>query len=251
MGLVQLLTPASATEWLNGLYWVLLPLLPVINGISVIRQLRRRASIQHLVLPIIAAFYSVVSIHYQIPIYLYYSAGICLAAVLWQQAIGRSLSSVAHVVLATLVVAVAIGSHAGQSYRRHATDILQGARRPLPAGGGLDRASLNLDRHDMDTYGALVSLIRSHAPPGATILAIPSDAELYFLSDRRNPFSFYNTALGIRTTDDLAHVLETVRTEPPHVVTFRPDDKYNTTASRQIMEVVRMRYHHVETVSGV
>lgn len=250
-GLTQLLTPTDPIQWMNGWYWVVLPLLPLINGIGIVRHLRRHGTIEPVVLPILAAFYAVVSIHYQIPIYLYYSAGICLAAILWQHAARGSRLMVASPVAATALIAVALVSHAGQSHRRSAIDILHGTRRPIAAGQGLERASLKLDTSDRDTYGALVSLIRRDAPAGASILALPSNAELYFLADRRNPFRFYNTALGILTADDLRDALHLLSSEPPVVITFRPDDKYNTPASLQIMEQVRRHYDHVETIAGI
>jgi hypothetical protein len=34
-------------------------------------------------------------------------------------------------------------------------------------------------------------------------------------------------------------------------VTFRPDDKYNSDASRRIMEYVRSRYERFDTIDGV
>ena len=79
-------------------------------------------------------------------------------------------------------------------------------------------------------------------PADASILAVPSNAELYFLAERRNAFRFYNTALGVRTDADLAHVEQTLRENPPRLVTFNRDDKYNTSRSIQIMEIVRHRY---------
>jgi hypothetical protein len=198
-----------------------------------------------------AAFYAVVSIHYQIPIYLHYSAGICLAAVLWQHATGRRGVRLACAGIATGLIAIAFFFHAGQSYRRSSSDILQGVRRSDILGAGLERASLRLDSEDRDAYARLVSLIRSEAPPGSTIFAVPSNAELYFLSGRRNPFRFYNTALGIQTPTDLRDVLDLLKSHPPAVVTFHADDKYNTPASWRILEHVRSHYEPIGMVNGI
>jgi hypothetical protein len=62
------------------------------------------------------------------------------------------------------------------------------------------------------------------------------------MAGRRNPFRFYNTALGVRSDDDLALVERTLRDDPPRLVTFNPADKYNTPRSLRIMEMVRTRY---------
>jgi hypothetical protein len=80
---------------------------------------------------------------------------------------------------------------------------------------------------------------------------VPSDAELYFLADRPNLFRFYNTALGVRTERDVDAVLQTLVDRPPRVITFRTNDKYNTAASRRIMEYVRSTYEQFDTVEQV
>ena len=85
-------------------------------------------------------------------------------------------------------------------------------------------------------------MITAHAKAGESIFAVPSNAELYFLTQRRNPFRFYNTALGVRTDADLEQVRQVIRDRPPRVVTFNPRDKYNTARSRQILDEVRARY---------
>jgi hypothetical protein len=71
---------------------------------------------------------------------------------------------------------------------------------------------------------------------------VPSNAELYFLSQRRNAFRFTNTALGVRTDAELAVVEQTLQDHPPRLVTFNRDDKYNTPRSWMIMEAVKHRY---------
>jgi hypothetical protein len=251
IGLRQILVPESVGKWLNGWYWVALPLLPVINGVSVIRQLRTRGSLDDLAVPIIAAFYAVVSLHYQIPMYLYYSAGICLAAILWQAAGGTVAVRVWCSAAAAGLSLVAIVYHAAQPYSRTPLEILAGARSAVRLTTGFDRCSLRIDPEDRQMYASLVSIIKSEAAPNATILAVPSDAELYFLAQRRNAFPFYNTALGIQTPGDLALVLRAISERPPAVVTFRPTDKYNTWASKALMARIREKYDLFATVGAI
>jgi hypothetical protein len=74
---------------------------------------------------------------------------------------------------------------------------------------------------------------------------------LYFLARRRNPFRFYNSALGIQTAAELADVMDEMKAHPPRLVAFRPADKYNTAASEQIMDLVRATYVHVDTLDGL
>jgi hypothetical protein len=105
---------------------------------------------------------------------------------------------------------VAVAFHAGQSSSRTPFEAARGVRTVAapPPCAQLDRASLRVDVHDCEAYGRLVEAITAEAPSGSRILAIPSDAELYFLTDRTNPFRFYNTALGVRSPADIAAVLD-------------------------------------------
>ena len=119
--------------------------------------------------------------------------------------------------------------------------VLRGERIQSARAPALPHNSLRIDLDEGRRYAALVEIIRREVPDEA-ILAVPSNAELYFLSQRRNGFRFYNTALGVRTDAELAAVEQSLRDHPPRLVTFNRDDKYNTSQSRQIMEVVRHRY---------
>jgi hypothetical protein len=251
IGLRQILTPDSIGTWLNGWYWVALPLLPLANGVWMIRQLRRRGTIDDLVVPVVAAFYGLVSLHYQIPIYLYYSAGIYLAAILWQAADGTAAIRASYGGAAAALSIIAIVYHAGQPNSRTSLEILAGARSAIQLGTGFDRCSLRIDSGDQQQYARLVSIIKTETATDATILAVPSDAELYFLAHRRNAFRFYNTALGIQTPGDLAFVLRTITEKPPALVTYRPTDKYNTWASTALMAQIRAKYNLFAMIGAV
>ena len=250
-GLHQLFSTADPVKWVNGWYWASLPLVGLASGIGVLRSLRTGLPVAQQVFPVMAVFYSLVSLHFQIPIYLYYSVGLSLAAVLWQSATGSVLQRRATVVAAVALSAIGIVFHAGQPYSRTPLQMLEGVRRSGELVEGMERCSLLIDAADRDVYARLVGLIQREVSSSETIFAVPSDAELYFLANRRNPFRFYNTALGIRSDRDLQGVLDRLASRPPPLVTFRPDDKYNTAASQRIMEIVRARYDLLETIGGV
>jgi hypothetical protein len=113
------------------------------------------------------------------------------------------------------------------------------------------RSSLRLESRECEPYWQLTRAIEAASPERSEIFAIPNDAELYFLSGRSNPFRFYNSILGIQTVEDIELVLDRLASQPPRVVAFRPDDKYNNGASRRIMTFVRERYERFDTIAGV
>ena len=96
-----------------------------------------------------------------------------------------------------------------------------------------------------------MNVIQTNVPPGSSIFALPNDSTLYFLSQRRNPFRFYNTDLSIQNTNELNAVLDRLQAEPPRLVTFRPADQYNTWSSRAVMEYIRKHYDRIDSVGGV
>jgi hypothetical protein len=152
------------------------------------------------------------------------------------------------------VTVVAVVCHAAQSRHRSPLQILAGDRVTdvwSPAGEGLERCSLRLDKEDRDLYGSLVRVIQAETGPNDSILALPNDAELYFLASRRNPTRFYNGALGMWNDAALNDVLTMLTTRPPRLVAFRPDDKYNNAASQQVMAHVRSAYERFTTVGGL
>jgi hypothetical protein len=200
----------------------------------------------------VAAFYALTVLYMQNPIYLYFTAGLSLTAVLWLNAETSRARQAVFAVGAVFLSLVAVAFHAGQPFSRTNAELLHG--RNVVTGIFADpfpRVGLRLHPAEQYPYRTLASVIQAEVPDGEPIFALPSDAELYFLADRPNPFRFYNTALGVRTDTELSTILDRLRRQPPRVITFRPADKYNTSASHAIMRYVRSRYDLVEDVGGV
>ena len=102
----QVVSSDSAPTLLNGLYWAALPLVAAVNGFIVFRWValagRRGDAIAPL--PIMAIFYAVVSVHFQIPVYLYYTVGLSLASLLWLAPRQSRFAAGASVALALVAV---------------------------------------------------------------------------------------------------------------------------------------------------
>ena len=109
----------------------------VANGVLILARLQRTRRPDGLILPILAAFYALVSLYFEGPLYLYYAVGLSLVGVLW---LGTTSSFVPRSAWATLAGAlslVAVIFHAGQSRLRTPTEILQGRRVSDPWAAGL------------------------------------------------------------------------------------------------------------------
>lgn len=253
-GFYQALSSADVVKIANGLYWGFLPIVPAANGLLLLRRLFNLQDTAMLALPMVAAFYSLVSLHLEGPTYLYYAIGLPLSATLWMAATAQPWKRFLCASAAASIAVVAILFHAGQSFSRTSVQVLEGRRtfsNATPMCQPFARSSLRVERADCDEYHELVSAVQSVTSAREYIFALPSDAELYFLANRPNPFRFYNTALGVRTDAELNAVLQTLVERPPRLVAYRPDDKYNTPASRRIMEYVRSAYERFDTIGRV
>jgi hypothetical protein len=253
-GLYQAISSTDPFRIANGLYWTVLPLLSALNGGLVLAHLRRPTGrLQDLALPILASFHALVSLYLQGPLYLYYAVGLTLTSLLWLHGAGARRTRVAWGAAAAALAAVALAFHAGQSRHRTSVQILEGHRDTdvwTSRAGGLDRASIQLSKSDRDTYGRLVHLIRSETRQDDSILALPNSSELYFLAERRNPTRFYNSTMGLLNSADVRALLSVMQERPPRIVVFRPDDKFNTAESRDLMAYVASTHVLIDTIDG-
>jgi len=253
LAFVEVTTSFDFVRIVNGLYWIAVALAAAMNGVLAVRAFSRGER-DKLIVPIVASFYALVTLHLNGTIYLYYSVGLSLVALLWWTSHASISVRLAATTVALGICAVALQFHAAQSSLRRPIDALRGRRTVTAATATcapLPRSHLRIEKAECEDYYRLVNAIQLAVPAGSTIFALPSDAELYFLADRRNPFGFYNTALGIRTATDVTEVLRVLREKPPSLITFRPDDKYNTPLSLRIMDDVRRSYERVDTIGGI
>ena len=253
LALATVLSPSGPAAFANGTYWIVLTLLAAVTGTLTLRALwlkGRQSGMRPYALPVIGSFYALVAVHYQIPIYLLYTVAISLAGLLCLAAERGDVARYGAVGLAAFLSAVGLHYQAGQPVSRGIAGIVAGQRAPAPVASGLARAGLQISADDAAAYRDLIDLIRRETPDGAAILALPGDPELYFLSGRRNPTRFYSSALGIPDDGALRDVLEILRRDPPRLVFFRPDDKYNTAQTARLMDFVRARYEALAPRAG-
>jgi len=251
LGLRGLVGPARAAEAVNGAFWLVAFLAPIALGALQIRALARgsEASPGH-PLPFTALFYGLVSVHYQIPIYLFYTLGVSVAGLLWITASWAGWVRLAVPSLTLLLAAAALQYQAAQPLSRGLAGTVAGDRIALSPERWGGRVGLHVEPADAALYDHLIATIEKHVAPDEAILALPFSPELYFLSGRRNPFRFWNAALGIRSDAELQRVLQELRTAPPRLVFFRPEDKYNTPATRTVMNHVRGHYDLIGSRGG-
>ena len=244
---LQAVGSGEARASINGLFWSAMPFVATAVGLVVLRRWVKPGAGGRTIAPpavaVLAAFYAVVSVHYQIPIYLTYTAGFSFVALLYLTSGSRALTFAG-----VAAIAIAVHYHAAQPLSRGVAGTVEGRRTPVVPGAGIPKFGLQVEAGDVTRYGALLTLIDREVAPDGAIFAVPSNAELYFLSGRTNPFRFFNTALGVTSPAELAAVLAKVDREPPTLIFYDRRDKYNTAESRAIMAHVAERYEKLERI---
>jgi len=228
----------------NEIFWSLLLLAPIVLGaITVTRSLASGTSaplVAHM-----AVFFSVVSAHYEIPIYLLYSTALTLCGLL-SLTDGWSKRAQAYMAGCVLVLAgIGLWFHAGQPYTRGLAGIATGRIAALDKSDMAYRVGLRVPPTDRAFYEWLVPLIGENSAPDESILALPVNPELYFMTGRRNPTRFFNSALGLRTDLEVEVLLSTLVVDPPALVIFHRGDKYVTPNTLKVVAKVRETYRRI------
>ncbi len=249
LAMLYISQPATLAEFANGLFWFVLLAAPVVMGGVIWHRLYkgREAALTLPAMLFIPPFYGLVAItHYQIPIYLFYGsclilAGLCVAA-------GRSSKDALRYgmpVLCAFMAGVALFYQAAQPvgpFGRGLGEIVGGKRMADWLACPSEKCGLQIQREDALVYKDILEAIEQNSGPQDMILALPANPEIYFLSNRRSPVAFYNSALGITNEVQLAAALETIEAAAPKLVLHRETDKYNTPLTQQLWATLKPKY---------
>jgi len=196
-------------------------------------------------LPLLAMFYSVVSIIYPVIIYLYLTVGLSLLGVLWQL-YASNRSRAFGLILSVFLSIVAIHFHAGQPLGRSWAKFMQGEKIALAPVHGLGKFGLKIDPLEGEMYSQLVGFIKQETNHTDPIFVFPNHAEIYFLADRPNPFRFYHLALDVTNVNEGQAFIQSMKEAPPALIIINSSDRNNTDVSVLIEKYVRESYSLIQ-----
>lgn len=250
-GLEQILSGGGKVALLNGFFWFLLPLLPACLGLVMLRALLSGAPEGRAALPLVACFYSLVSMHHQIPFSLFYATALTIAALLFLGATARKIYCVGLVCAVIVLSLVGLSYQAGQPLTRSWDQTVAGKTSGIMTASGLPRVSLTIAVEDAVHYSYLLQVIETETSVADSILALPVNPELYFLGRRRNSLRFSNAAFGLRDEEDLAEANARLGADLPRLLFYRPEDRYNTPLVRRLVAELLPRYRLLDAREGV
>ena len=247
--LASLLQPGSLQGVINNVFWIVLILLTMVNGYLTLVSLNtgRHSKAFH-PLPVLAVFYSLVSLHFQIPIYLFFSIGLTLTSVLWLTSRETSSWFTAPIVMAWCLCVTALHYHAAQPLSRGAEGILTGVRTHTMHKSSLPGNSLSITEEDLALYRRIVDLVYEHTKESDYILALPANPEIYFMTSRKNPLRYANAGQGIVSDTGLVTAKQQLDANPPAMVLYRMVDKYNTHYVSELMTHLDPYYQRLDTI---
>lgn len=240
----------DAATVINGIFWIALLVAPVVLGVmTVARSLSVGGSAP--LLAHMAVFFAIVSTHYEIPNYLFFSTALTLCGLLAMTEGWHKRMQGAGAICVLLLSGVGLWAHAGQPLTRGLAGIATGERAMIDRKILDFRVGLRVAPEERAFYEWLVPLIRKNSRPEESILALPVNPELYFMTGRRNPTRFFNSALGLRTDSEVGVLLSTLVVDPPALVIFNSGDKYLTPNTLKVMTTVRRTYRRIASRDGI
>src|SRR6185503_5688108 len=146
------------------------------------------------------------------------------------------------------VTFVSIRYQAAQPVGRTLGGIIRGERIELVPATTLPRTGLWIDPESLRIYTEVVNTIQDQTQPQDTIFVIANNPEFYFLSDRKNQFRFWNTAIGVRDENEAALVMNVLKNQTPKIIVIDPNDRNNTSYSNEMIAYIRGSYRLLKTV---
>lgn len=243
-GLAQFTQGPSLALRANGLYWFFLPLMAFLNGFILMILFRKKVPIRELGLSFFSIFFALTSHTLAIPIYLYYSVGFSLVSLLFLSHLFplRGLS-----LLSGFLILVGIYFHAGQPAQRGSESILRGERESL-VQSQINKINLFIQPKDEALYRDILQTIDDLSLPEETIWVFPNNPEIYFLADRQNASRINFLPMALKSSEDVEEFSQKLFSESPALILFNSRDKYNTEASRRLIEKIRARFDQVKEI---
>jgi hypothetical protein len=250
-GARSVVRPDHFVDGAVGVFWLVMPALPVLAGAMVTWLLWRRPGNDNwerennwprlAPLPVLGVFYFLVALHFQKWLYFFFGAPVLLVGLL------AMMPLAAPVVRRTAVSTVLVLSLVGFVFLAGPVRaVVPGREQPLVEAKEhrVPRLGLQLEKSQAELYRQIVEITERETAEGDPILVAPLSPEIYYVTGRRNPTRSYNMSLDLRSPADVERFMGEISRDGsrPKLVFYYPKNNYNTPQARALMERVKERY---------
>ncbi len=237
------------TTRLNSVFWIAILLAPAFLGVTLLKE-QWRAYGTVAPLGYIPVFYMMVSVHYQIPIYLFYSVSLTLAGLMWLLH-RKNISKYLMPAVLFFLVGIGLVFQAGQPLSRSIIGIFEGNVNNELVSSDLPHCNLRIEPAMAEKYKKILAIVGELSQKNDTLLTIPFSPEINFMSKRISPFRFYNTAFGIRSEADVSAAINELKKKKTKLVLFEVRNKYNIEIAEKLVDYVKSDYHLYTSIDGI
>ena len=232
---------------LGGLFfWISLVLAPMILGFVTLRQLARNPN-EIPTLGLIASIYSLVAIHFQIPLYLFFCIPIVLLSLLLSIKSKKMQRATAGLIL--ILSAMAVFGQAGQPITRGLAGISINER-PVYEPDLVPNTSIIVPEQEAEKYQQVLDIIEKCSNPSDSIYAFPMNPEIYFLSKRKRAFDFIVSHIGFSSEKHFDDALAVINSDQaPALIFHDEDDKYNSALASELLEQAKPHYVEIAKIT--
>ncbi len=152
--------------------------------------------------------------------------------------------------LASTAVIVLVALAAGGSYWSYVRPALMPALPQPSRAARIERGPIVLSPDGATYLEAVVAAITEHAPPDRSILVLPYQPVLYFLSQRRNPTRWLYLWKGDQGEQDHRELIDQAKADPPALILIVEPDKVRGDAPI-IMDWVQREYRLADELDPI
>jgi len=228
---------------IKAAYWVLILSFPFVLGLIAIRGMitpyqqnkRVHGSI------FIALFFGIVSFYYQIPMYFYNSIALSVIVILMHISIQERWQKLSVMVGLLFIIMTAFFFETAPS-----STVFKHDYRP----SDIRRLGVEITDEQDRVYMHLLDVIERNSKDNDPIYVYPMNPEIYYLSQRKNPFPYYGSSFYIYDENGYISFYNSIQEMMPALVIYNTGTKYLSEYDRQFADALvnDLSYRMIDTI---
>ncbi len=230
---------STALAFLEIGYWILILITPLIACVLLLWNIQRDKNIP--AVAIVTPFYGLVSFYFQIPFYFFISFILYVVAIFVLLPKTKTLQQVAFSTLVFVSVWCLVSLTPG----------FQALVQPqVYTESTFGKSSIRLEVQEIGLYEEYISYVHAHTTDDDLIYAFPFDPEMYFLTDRKNPFPHIGSSFAVNSEESFEQFLIEFNSVSPKMVIFNQQHMYESIYDEKLFSYLQesKKYEQTEII---